>query len=178
MVKNTTGGNRSKCLARKNESHSFAKLRISESPLELYAIVRKLFGGSICQVFCHDNITRNAIIRGKFSGKNKRNHIIGSGSLLLIGLRDWSSSHDGKVEQCDVLEVYGANEVDLLKQRPDFPIDLLNDSLREMFGDSRSASKTDGFDITTIDEIICDEDTRTESIILIDSGEEISIDEI
>jgi len=175
MVKNTTGGNRSKGLARKNENQTFKKLRMSECEEERYAVVRKIFGGSRCEVFCDDNIMRNAIIRGKFSGKNKRNNMISSGTILLVGLREWSGSR--KEKECDVLEVYGVFEVDQLKQRPNFPTDFLNESIREIFGDSKAASKNDDFDITD-SESIHFENTNPEPIILMETGEEISIDDI
>ena len=151
MVKNTTGGKRSKCLARKNETQYVSKLRISDSCYEKYAIVTKLYGGSVCSVFCDDNITRNAIIRGKFSGKNKRNHIIGPGTILLVGLRDWSSH--STLETCDVLEVYSLYELDLLKQRPDFHFDLLNNSFTH--------NNNDAFHFSTFIEIHTDTHTDT-----------------
>ena len=176
MVKNTTGGNKSKGLARKHE-HSSSVLRISRSPLEIYAVVRKVSGGNCCQVVCQDNISRTAIIRGKFScKKNKRNHFISSGTIILVGLRDWASSHEN--DKCDILEVYGINEVERLKQDQAFPTELVNDSLRELFGDSKASSKIDGYEISTIEDIIAEEEANKESITLIESGEKISIDDI
>ena len=60
MVKNS-GGCRTKGLARKNETHHMSKLRMSECPEEKYAIVKKIFGGSRCEVFCDDHILRQGI---------------------------------------------------------------------------------------------------------------------
>jgi hypothetical protein len=81
------------------------------------------------------------------------------------------------MEECDVLEVYSALEVDQLKQRPTFPTDFLNTSMRDMFGESKAAAKTDEFLFTSADE---PEFNMTESseVVLMPTGEEISIDDI
>jgi len=123
MVKNT-GGKRTKGVARKNENSAsaYSKIRISECEQEKYAIVRKIFGGSRCEVFCDDLISRQAIIRGKFSGRNKRRNIIQVGTILLIGIRDWVTHTHDKIQESDVLEVYSSLEFDQLKQKPNFPI--------------------------------------------------------
>jgi initiation factor 1A len=126
MVKNT-GGKRTKGLARKNETgFSVNRLRVPECEQERYAVVRKIFGGSRCDVFCDDLVARQAIIRGKFSGKNKRRNIIAPGTIILIGIRDWATLSESKIQECDVLEVYSPLEFDQLKQRPSFPYAFLN----------------------------------------------------
>lgn len=179
MVKNATGGNRAKCFARKNERVVLSKLRMSECPEEKYAIVRKIFGGTRCEVYCDDLTGRQAIIRGKFTGKKKRGSIIQSGTIILVGLRDWCTTREGKIEECDVLEVYGPNEVEQLKQRPNFPVDFLDSSMREIFGDSKAASKSDEFIFTSIEEFNdIQDDSNKEVIVLMETGEEISIDDI
>jgi initiation factor 1A len=176
MVKNTTGGNRSKGLARKNESSHYSKLRMAECEEEHYAIVKKIFGGNRCEVFCDDSISRQGIIRGKFTGKNKRKNIIGAGTIILVGLRDWATKIEKKMEECDVLEVYSSIEIDQLKQRPRFPTEFLDNSIREMFGSSKAATKTDEFVFSSED--IAEITTTTEGAILMDTGEEILIDDI
>ena len=176
MVKNTTGGNRSKGLARKNETQHYSKLRMSECEEEHYAIVKKIFGGNRCEVFCDDSICRQAIIRGKFTGKNKRRNIISAGTIILVGLRDWATKIEKKMEECDVLEVYSSIEIEQLKQRPRFPTEFLDNATREMFGSSKAAAKTDEFIFTSED--VAEITTTTEGTILIDTGEEISIDDI
>lgn len=176
MVKNT-GGNKAKGFARKNESgQNYSKLRMSECEEEKYAIVRKIFGGNRCEVICCDSVCRQGIIRGKFTGKNKRRNIINAGTILLVGLRDWITKKDDKTEECDVLEVYSAIEIDQLKQRPTFPTEFLDASMREMFGNSKAATKTDEFIFTSED--IAEITTTTEGAILMPTGEEISIDDI
>jgi initiation factor 1A len=177
MVKNTTGGNRSKGLARKNESgQNHSKLRMADCEGEHYAIVKKILGGQICDIFCDDSISRQGVIRGKFTGKNKRRNIIGPGTIILVGLREWATKKENKVEQCDVLEVYSAIEIDQLKQRPTFPTEFLDSSMREMFGDSKAAAKTDEFVFTSED--IAEITTSTEGAVLMETGEEVSIDDI
>ena len=179
MVKNTTGGGRAKGLARKNEREQNTRLRMSECEEEKYAIVRKIFGGTRCEVFCDDSVTRQGIIRGKFTGRNKRKNVIGAGTIILVGLRDWATKKEGKSEECDVLEVYGPLEIDQLKQRPNFPTEFLNSSMREMFGDSKAAGKADEFIFTTeeAEEMIPTSISAVDTV-LMDTGEEIDIDDI
>ena len=177
MVKNT-GGKRTKGLARKSQqSMTTNRLRVSECEEEKYAIVRKLFGNS-CDVFCDDNTGRLAMIAGKFSGRNKRNNLIVPGTIVLIGLRSWATVVEGKVEKCDILEVYSAHEFDQLKQRPNFPTSFLDSSLREIFGDSKAPAVTDDFIISSIDNDPIKLDVSTENVELINIGEEIDIDDI
>jgi initiation factor 1A len=116
MVKNAFGGSKSKSVARKHETSTSQFLRMIQDPSEKFAIVKKIFGGSICQVFCDDLITRQAIIRGKFRGKGKRHNIISSGTLVLVGLRDFSHSL-----VCDIIEVYSPTEFISISQKPSFP---------------------------------------------------------
>jgi initiation factor 1A len=121
MVKNAFGGSKSKSVARKHETSTSHFLRMIQDPSEKFAIVKKIFGGSICQVVCDDLITRQAIIRGKFRGKGKRHNIISSGTLVLVGLRDFSHSL-----VCDIIEVYSPTEFISISQKPSFPFSLLS----------------------------------------------------
>jgi len=180
MVKNT-GGNKAKGFARKNEkSNQPNKLRMSECPEEKYAIVRKIYGGALCEIFCDDLKTRQGVIRGKFRGKGKRGNIINAGTIVLIGTRDWASgSTNGKLEQADILEVYSPIELDQLKQKPTFPTDFLESSMREMFGNSTAGEKNDEFIFSTIEEITTENTTNApETFIAIDNGEIINVDDI
>jgi translation initiation factor IF-1 len=179
MVKNTHGGSKAKGYARKNEKGiSSNRLRMVEDESEKYGVVRKIYGGSICEVFCDDQILRQGVIRGKFRGKNRRNNNICGGTLVLVGLREWSSeSKTAKVEQCDILEVYSALELDQLKQKPLFPLDFLENSMRDMFGKASIGEKNDGFDFSTIEqkeEIETNENTD----IITACSEEINIEDI
>ena len=120
MVKNTTGGNKSKGKASKNISrptNSFLRLSHDENN-ELYAQVVRPLGNGMCHVLCiKDGITRLCHIRGKFRGRGKSNNIVNNGSWLLVGLREWerSSSDSKKIHNCDLLEVYTDMEKDKLR---------------------------------------------------------------
>ena len=118
MVKNKTGGNKSKKSARKHiqtidRSYS-RKLRLIEEEGENYAIVIKLLGGPNCEVVCNDGINRQCIIRNKFRGRDKRDNNIAPGVWVLVGVRDWEA-RTNKATKCDLLEVYSSNEKDKLK---------------------------------------------------------------
>jgi len=115
MVKNNTGGNRAKSFARKNEGSARAveRLRLSECDEEVYACVTKLYGNT-CSIITIDGHPLLGHIRKKFSGRGKRTSIITSGSVVLVGLRHWEK----EAKNCDILEVYSANEVEQLKNIP------------------------------------------------------------
>jgi translation initiation factor IF-1 len=181
MVKNL-GGNKAKSFARKNEKPTNSnKLRMSECDEEKYAVVRKIFGGCVCEVFCDDLKYRKGIIRGKFRGKGKRNNIIGPGTVVLVGIRDWASeTSSDKLEQSDILEVYSPLELDQLKQKPKFPNDFLETSMREMFGSSSSSDKNDEFIFTNVEDSSgIDTSASTSAIDTFETAEEvINIDDI
>jgi initiation factor 1A len=114
MVKNTTGGKGAKSMASKNvvSNKATSRLRIAEFTGEIYAVVTKYLGNSMFHCHCMDNTLRLGHIRGKFSGRGKKDNIIAPGVWVLIGLREWDSGETtmkkGKVKlpQCDLLEVY------------------------------------------------------------------------
>ena len=111
MVKNATGGSKHKGLARKNIVASRGgdrKLRTVQEEGECYANVEKLSGGANCIVNCMDGKQRICHIRGKFRGRGKRDNTITSGTWVMVGIRDYESKDkkDGKLETCDLLEVY------------------------------------------------------------------------
>ena len=118
MVKNITGGNKSKRFASKNTSSSMiGKVRKSSCEEEVYAIVDKMCGGNICMVKMKEcDEPCQCVIRGKFRGRNKSSNIIKPGSWVLVGIREWTSSRD---KRCDLLEVYNTNDIDVLKQTED-----------------------------------------------------------
>ena len=87
------------------------KLRISQDACEIYAQVEKLLGNGMCYVECMDNVKRLCIIRGKFRGRGKRDNNLINGTWCLIGLRDYlSAPAEGKLQQCDLLEVYSSSD--------------------------------------------------------------------
>jgi translation initiation factor IF-1 len=98
-------------------------LRLSASAEEKYAIVKKVLGNT-CDVICDDGKERRCIIRGKFTGRNKRDNMLDSGTYILVGLREWvvediatgDKSNNKNVRYCDLLEVYNSMERDILRR--------------------------------------------------------------
>jgi len=187
MVKNTTGGSKTKGQARKfATAPKSTSLRLSENEMELYAIVTKNLGNGMCHVLCIDNITRLCHIRGKFRGRGKKDNFVGPGSWILIGLREWEldKSHDKKLQNCDLLEVYDESDKSRLKTI----VNDVNWSLFTMNDTSRVATKTGD------DELFEFTDERTEEYrelierqmastsraqtITIDDNQEINVDDI
>jgi initiation factor 1A len=186
MVKNTTGGSKTKGQARKFVTAAPKNtLRTSHDELEVYAQVTKNLGNGMCHVICLDEETRLCHIRGKFRGRGKRDNFIGTGSWLLVGLREWDATGTkkaGKMENCDVLEVY--NDYD--KQR-------LRDSVSANWSIFTSVNEGDNLEIqlegfefednktTEYHELIDAQmvnSEQTTKIVSIDEEEEIDIDDI
>ena len=120
MVKNTTGGSKTKGQARKfvNSIKQTTHLRVSNDECEVYAQVTKMLGNGMCHVLCIDQQTRLCHIRGKFRGRGKRDNFIGNNSWILVGLREWEIERDKdskKLQNCDLLEVYSSIDVERLK---------------------------------------------------------------
>lgn len=112
MVKNKTGGSKHKKMAKKHNEPIKRKTRFKDAsePCEMYALVTKNFGQGRIEVTCNDEKVRICVIRNKFKGRNKRTNKIYVGGNVLVGLRDWETSRDGKKENCDLLEVYDNSE--------------------------------------------------------------------
>ena len=110
MVRNTTGGSKHKSQARKNiapRGGASGSIRVAKEEGECFAQVERLLGGSNCHVKCIDGIVRLCVIRGKFRGKGKRDNVLTIGTIVLVGIRDYESrKSEGKLETCDLLEVY------------------------------------------------------------------------
>ena len=178
MVKNF-GGKRTKAVARKthlSNTHFDIRLRMSTCPEEKYAVVRKLYGNS-CGVFCDDYKERLAMISGKFSGRNKRNNLISPGTVILIGLRGWATVIEGKSEKCDVLEIYSPQELDQLKQRPNFPTHFIDTSMNDFFGETKTP---DAFVFSSVEEelpvgSLHDSENK---VLMVTGEEEVNIDDI
>ena len=124
MVKNTAGGCNGKKVARKHTTKGKNELRLSKSSDEKYAIVKKLLGNT-CDVICDDGVNRRCIIRGKFTGRNKRDNMLDNGTYILVGMREWvdegsgcgsRANEDKNVKYCDLLEVYNSMERDILRR--------------------------------------------------------------
>jgi initiation factor 1A len=139
MVYNVGGGNKSKGLARKFvvQSHAIGNsktVRVAKEVGEQYAVVQKHLGNCMCTVVCSDGYRRLCIIRKKFTGRRKTDNNISSGSVVLIGLRDYSSSSNesesGKdTKRCDLLYVYSDQEKEKLRKLCD--LSKLSSSLED-----------------------------------------------
>lgn len=110
MVKNNTGGNKSKGMARKNVGKQDHSLRVASEQEEVYAQAVKVLGGKIVSVIDLDGNPMQAHIRGRFK-RAKRDNFIGANTWLLVGL--WPQQ--GGIKQCDILEVYSDAEKTKLK---------------------------------------------------------------
>jgi translation initiation factor IF-1 len=122
MVKNVAGGCNGKKVARKHTTKGKNELRLSKSSDEKYAIVNRLLGNT-CDVICDDGVNRRCMIRGKFTGRNKRDNMLDNGTYILVGMREWvdeglhSKQTDNKnIKYCDLLEVYNSMERDILRR--------------------------------------------------------------
>ena len=126
MVKNKIGGKNTKRGARKNmnDSATTHKLRYidPENKEEHYGIVSKIIGNGQVHVLCDDGKERLCMVRYKFSGRNKSSNLVLNGSWVIVGLRDWETKQENKLEKCDLLEIYSNNEKNKLIQQ--CPTDL------------------------------------------------------
>lgn len=120
MVKNVTGGNKSKGFARKSQSGGGRneKLRLPTCNLEQYACVTKMFGNGMCEIYLNDNTRLIGHIRSKFTGSKKRNNLITQFSIVMVGLREW----ENPIKNCDILCTVDDNELEQLKQFPQINI--------------------------------------------------------
>ena len=188
MVKNS-GGNRTKGFARKNMSGGSHALRFSEDPAEVYAQVVKILGGAICRVIDLTGKEMTCHIRGKFRGRGKRDNLIGSGTWLLVGLREWEKEpSEGKLLNCDLIEVYNQSDKERLKNivnNINWSLFITNDtkSINSPLTDS-AASDIQFSDNKTQEykELIAASLTELSSgkntIITTDDGNEIDVDDI
>lgn len=118
MVKNSTGGKKSKAFARKENIRRQTALRTADENGEVYAQAVKVMGGSIASVIDIHGKPMRANIRGKFRGRNKRGNFIAPGVWLLVGLHEWEEGKnrkEGELINCDILEVYTDADKNRLK---------------------------------------------------------------
>ena len=121
MVRNTTGGSKTKSQARKSfvkSSSSSPSTRTPQNEFEQIATVTKLLGNGMCYVsipslsdaplICH--------IRGKFRGRSKKHNLVSIGSTVLVGLRDWETPHFKNSDLLDIIHSsYSSSDPDLHK---------------------------------------------------------------
>ena len=167
MVKNTGGGNKNKKGARKNmTNHRIStNLRVVTDEGELYAVVLKLLGGGMFHAQCSDGELRLGHIRGKFTGRRKRDNEILRGTWVLVGMREWNipkeqdigssstgkSSKKVKLAECDLLEIYNDLDKDRLKNLPDIKWGNLDINTESKLGGIGPTNDDDIFKFSTGD---------------------------
>ena len=123
MVRNLKGGTGTKALARKHQNSSNnGNVRLPSCNAEQFAFVSKIFGHGMCEVFTNDNTRLIAHIRNKFRGRQKRQNIVSSSSIILVGLREWETSPTN----CDLLCVYDENDIQFISSLPNAPRNIFN----------------------------------------------------
>ena len=147
MVKNKTGGNRHKKMARKNVKTAFIKpkIRLVKEEGEMYAKVIEFYGSG-AKVLCNDNKERFLVIRRKFKGRNKRDNTIAVNTIVLIGLRNWECRDPKTTPKCDLLFVYGREHINELKNHVEtniLPDDVNKDDDENNFDFDVNADKTE-----------------------------------
>jgi initiation factor 1A len=138
MVKNTTGGTGAKSLGRKHQtSGTDRRLRLSENEFEKYACVTKILGNGMCEIHTFDNMKLMGHIRKKMKGKHKRNNLVSSLSIVLVGLRDF----ENPPKNCDIMVIYDDIQIEQIRQIPSINIENIVE-MRISQGDKYSSSAT------------------------------------
>ena len=186
MVKNTKGGKNHKKYGRKfSQIAGKQSLREAKDEGEMYGCVSKVLGNNMCHVLTQKNITMLLHIRNKFRGRGKRDNAITNGTFVLIGERSFESRIEGKMPNCDLLEVYNVSEIETLQKNVNdiewSIFKVITDTLRKENEDN----DTLGFEFSsknnddTLDEDIIkqlENDKNSESVIGFE--DEIDIDDI
>jgi len=123
MVKNTTGGTKTKGLARKHVNGRAAGggrsvLRLPEDKLEIIVAVGKMLGNGMCEVFNNDGERFIAHIRNKFKGRHKRSNLISNNNIILCGYREWEKPF----KNLDVIFIYDDDNINELRNIPTITI--------------------------------------------------------
>lgn len=95
MVRNTTGGSKTKSMARKSTVPTIIVDYIPKNEFEKVAKVTKMYGNGMCQVLTqeHPQMDLMCYIRGKFRGRSKKHNMISLNSKVIVGLRDWENPY-------------------------------------------------------------------------------------
>jgi len=148
MVKNKTGGNKSKGLARKalNAEVAVRKLFLKEDAAKesaglpgsyFYAKVARALGDCRFLAECDDGQSRTASC--KHMNRSRRENNVELGSALLVGVADYhASSKDGKLQACQILALYTPAEAALI---PFFQPREDKDDLDDLFNVGQGQSK-------------------------------------
>jgi hypothetical protein len=117
MVKNTSGGTKTKGLARKHVKSAGggnAALRLPENALEVIVYVEVMLGNGMCKVFNNTGEEFIAHIRNKFKGRHKRANLITKKSIILCGYREWEKPY----KNLDVIFIYDDYNISQLRENP------------------------------------------------------------
>ena len=117
MVKNTSGGTKTKGLARKHVRSAGgggAALRLPQEELEVIVAVGAMLGNGMCEVFNNDGERFIAHIRAKFKGRHKRANLIAKNSIILCGYREWEKPY----KNLDVIFIYDDYNINQLRENP------------------------------------------------------------
>lgn len=145
MVKNTKGGKGAKSLARKMvfaDTREKKYIRLPTCSLEQFAVTTKMYG-NMCQVTTNDGESYKCVIRGKFSGRKKRQSFVAVGKIILVGFRDFEAPN---FKFCDLLEVYDDNEIQQLTTTPGLDIQSLLSQMYSLTSASSSSRTEDPLD--------------------------------
>ena len=142
---------------------------------------------------CIDNIPRLGHIRGKFSGRGRRDNTIVQGSWILIGIREWDSSmksNTGKVklQECDLMEVYNDSDKSRLTDSvvANWSILIKNDTSRQATSKDSTKEEDDNVHFVTdkelevetlIKDMLLDKTTKVQ-ITEAEDEEDINVDDI
>ena len=125
MVKNTSGGTKTKGLARKHVRSAGgggAALRLPQEELEVIVAVGAMLGNGMCEVFNNDGERFIAHIRAKFKGRHKRANLIAKNSIILCGYREWEKPY----KNLDVIFIYDDYNINQLRENPTINKNILN----------------------------------------------------
>lgn len=179
MVKNTKGGKAHKSMGRKFQNQSANNhLVLSSDPLEKYAVVTKMYGNGMCEVWYvndkNENIKVIGHIRNKMRGRQKRHNTITTNAYVLVGLREWESTP----KNCDIMNIYDHNQVEQLKQRPDTNIGNLSQFVMQISSNVVTVDES-GFEfIDENNDKIDDSEINEQEFVVTYDGEKIDIDDI
>ena len=118
MVKNMSGGSKTKSFARKLQHEvPSGGIRMPANEFEVIGCVFRMLGnGRMVVRTAHSSLAEvQCVIRNKFRGRAKRNHMVSVGSFVLIGLYDWEAPN---FKTSDMLHMYSLEDVSALKTNP------------------------------------------------------------
>jgi translation initiation factor IF-1 len=130
MVRNTNGGCKSKGFARKLQyaGSGSEPLRLPSEDGEVIGVVRRMLGnGRINVALSGADLPAEiqCVIRNKFRGRSKRNHLITVGSMVLIGLHTWEKPN---YRHSDLLHIYSNSDISQLLHMKLIPNSFVSES--------------------------------------------------